>query len=40
VTNAVVDIARPTTDKLADYDRKPVALITFAGIKPGDKVAE
>ena len=40
VTHAVTDMARPTTDKLVDDDRKPVALITFAGIKPGDKVAD
>ncbi len=40
VTNAVADAARPDTDRQVDDDRKPAALITFAGIKPGDNVAD
>lgn len=40
VTDAVADAARPAADKQVDNDRKPVALVTFAGIKPGDNVAD
>jgi predicted methyltransferase len=40
VTDAVADAARPAADKQVDNDRKPAALVTFAGIKPGDNVAD
>lgn len=40
VTEAIADTARPAADKEVDNDRKPAALVTFAGIKPGDNVAD
>lgn len=40
VTNALADSTRPAADKQLDDERKPAALIAFAGIKPGDKVAD
>ncbi|HEX7817158.1 methyltransferase [Dyella sp.] len=40
VAKAVADTARPAADSQRDGDRKPAALIAFAGIKPGDKVAD
>lgn len=32
--------ARPEADKARDADRKPAEVMAFAGVKPGDKVAE
>jgi predicted methyltransferase len=40
VTAAVADSARPAGDTARDLDRKPAELVAFAGIKPGDKVAD
>lgn len=40
ITDALADNARPAADKQLDSDRKPAALVAFAGIKPGDKVAD
>jgi predicted methyltransferase len=40
VTDAVTDSARPAADTARDTDRKPAELMAFAGIKPGDKVAD
>jgi predicted methyltransferase len=40
VTDAVADASRPATDKQVDNNRMPAALVTFAGIKPGDNVAD
>jgi predicted methyltransferase len=40
VSDAVADSARPAADRQVDADRKPAALVAFAGIKPGDKVAD
>jgi predicted methyltransferase len=40
VSSAVADHARPDTDTARDADRKPAELVVFAGIKPGDKVAD
>ncbi|TCV94936.1 putative methyltransferase [Luteibacter rhizovicinus] len=40
VLAAVADHARPAADTKRDQDRKPAELIAFAGIKPGDKVAD
>ncbi len=36
----VADPSRPDTDRRRDADRKPAEVIAFAGIKPGDKVAD
>lgn len=40
VAAAVSSSDRPATDTARDALRKPEALITFAGIKPGDRVAD
>lgn len=40
VTTALADPARPATDTARDVNRKPAALMTFAGVKPGDQVLE
>ncbi|RUL70296.1 methyltransferase [Dyella choica] len=40
VTNALSDNTRPAAETQLDNDRKPAALLVFAGIKPGDKVAD
>jgi predicted methyltransferase len=40
VAAAVADSARPDADKQRDADRKPAETVKFAGIKPGDHVAE
>jgi predicted methyltransferase len=40
VTAAVNDPARPDADKMRDAERKPAETLTFAGIKPGQQVAE
>jgi predicted methyltransferase len=40
VSAAVSDHARPQDDTKRDADRKPAQLVAFAGIKPGDKVAD
>ncbi len=40
VTAAVGDASRPDADKARDADRKPGEMVVFAGIKPGDKVAD
>jgi predicted methyltransferase len=40
VTAAVADASRPDNDKAVDALRKPAETIEFAGVKPGDKVAE
>jgi len=37
---AVADKARPEADTKRDADRKPAEIVAFAGVKPGDKVAE
>ena len=37
---AVDDPARPSTDTARDANRKPDAVIAFAGLKPGDHVAD
>lgn len=37
---AVADPSRPDTDRQRDADRKPAEVIAFAGMKPGDKVAD
>jgi predicted methyltransferase len=40
ITAAVADPARPATDTARDATRKPAEIVAFAGVKPGDKVAE
>jgi len=40
ISAAVADSARPAADTVRDGDRRPAELIAFAGIKPGDKVAD
>ena len=40
VSAAVSDHARPEADTKRDQDRKPAELVAFAGVKPGDKVAD
>lgn len=37
---AVADASRPAADKERDINRKPAESVAFAGVKPGDKVAE
>jgi predicted methyltransferase len=40
VVAAVADANRPDADKQRDTNRKPVETLEFAGVKPGDDVAE
>jgi len=40
VTAAVANPARPQADRDRDAARKPVAVIVFAGVKPGQQVLE
>jgi predicted methyltransferase len=40
VAAAVADPLRPATDTVRDADRKPLEVLAFAGIKPGDHVAD
>jgi predicted methyltransferase len=40
VAAAIADPARPDSDVTRDSNRKPAETLAFAGIKPGDKVAD
>jgi predicted methyltransferase len=40
ITAAVADTSRPEADRQRDANRKPVETLEFAGVKPGDQVAE
>src|SRR3569623_1848102 len=40
VTAAVADSSRPADDTKRDADRKPAEMMVFAGVKPGQKVAD
>jgi predicted methyltransferase len=40
VAGSIADTNRPQTDKDLDARRKPAEMLTFAGVKPGDKVLE
>ena len=40
IATAVADSNRPSSDTERDADRKPAAVMAFAGVKPGDKVAD
>jgi len=37
---AIADPSRPAADKVRDVDRKPAETLEFAGIAPGEQVAE
>jgi len=39
-TAAVADPSRPDADRARDAARKPAEIVAFAGVKPGDVVAE
>ena len=40
IAKAVADAARPPADVQRDANRKPAESLEFAGVKPGDQVAE
>jgi predicted methyltransferase len=40
IAAAVADKARPEADTQRDADRKPAETLAFAGVKPGEQVAE
>lgn len=40
ISAAVSDTARPEADKARDANRKPAEIVAFAGVEPGDKIAE
>ena len=40
IRRAVQDESRPAADRTADASRKPAELMTFAGIRPGVRVAD
>lgn len=40
IAAAVADPARPEADRQSDADRKPAESLAFAGLKPGEKVAD
>jgi predicted methyltransferase len=40
VAAAVADPARPQADRDRDADRKPAECIAFAGLKPGQRIAD
>jgi predicted methyltransferase len=40
ITGAIADTNRPQADVDLDARRKPAEMLTFAGVKPGDKVLE
>jgi predicted methyltransferase len=40
VTTAIADAARPAADVERDANRKPGEVLAFAGVKPGDRVAD
>jgi predicted methyltransferase len=40
IQTAVAEPTRPERDRQRDADRKPEQVIAFAGIRPGDRVAE
>lgn len=39
-TSVLADPVRPAADAARDADRKPVELMSFAGVRPGMKIAE
>jgi predicted methyltransferase len=40
ISKAVSNAARPQADRKSDHARKPAELITFAGLRPGDRILE
>jgi predicted methyltransferase len=40
IAAAIADASRPDADKQRDSNRKPAETLAFAGVKPGDAVAE
>lgn len=40
IAAAVADPARPATDTERDANRKPAQVLAFAGVKPGDRIAD
>jgi len=40
ISGAVADARRPAADTARDAARKPAQIVAFAGVKPGDVVAE
>ena len=40
LTAALADASRPATDVARDGARHPVEMLSFAGVKPGDRVAD
>lgn len=40
IAAAVANPARPEADRMRDANRKPAECLSFAGIKPGDRVGE
>jgi predicted methyltransferase len=40
IAEAVADSSRPASDTVRDVNRKPVETLAFAGVKPGDKIAD
>ncbi len=40
VDSAVANSSRPDADQMRDPERKPAQVLTFAGVRPGEKVGE
>ena len=40
IAEAVSDSSRPASDTARDANRKPLETLAFAGVKPGDKIAD
>ena len=40
ISAAIADSARPDSDRKQDANRKSLEVLSFAGVKPGDKVAD
>jgi predicted methyltransferase len=40
IASAVADPSRPEADRARDADRKPVETLVFAGVHPGERIAE
>src|SRR3569832_1880796 len=40
IAAAIADPARPAADTARDANRKPLEVLVFAGVKPGDRVAD
>ena len=40
IAQAVADPTRPDADRLRDADRKPAEVLTFFGIRPGNRILD